>query len=75
MNCLAANPTMISGAMTAMSIIFSLRQKSASWLWFGEGTFGCTDTQVQAKIVARQPQMMSNNFRQLLISLQESVEE
>jgi hypothetical protein len=25
-NCLAANPTMSSGAMTAISIIFSLRQ-------------------------------------------------
>jgi hypothetical protein len=57
--------------MTVMSIIFSLRQKSASQLWFGEGTFGCTDTQVQAKIVARQPQIMSNNFRQLLISSQD----
>jgi hypothetical protein len=36
---LTANPTMISGATIVMSIIFSLRQKSATWLEFGWGTF------------------------------------
>jgi hypothetical protein len=71
-SCLAAKPTISSGAMTATSIILSLLQKSASRLWLGGGTFGCTETQVHAKMVAKQPQTMSNSLRQLLISSQES---
>jgi hypothetical protein len=58
--------------MIPISIIFSLRQNNVSRVCSGGGTFGCTDTQVQAKIVARHPQTISNSFRQWLILSQES---
>src|ERR1700761_5207715 len=86
-NCLAANPTTSSGAMTAMSINFSRRQidrrattsfhlsrgqNASGRVGLGGGTFGWADTQVHAKIVVRQPQTMSNSLRQLLMSSHDS---
>ena len=40
----------------------------------GLGTFGCTATQVHAKVVTRQLQMMFQIVRQLLRSVQDDME-
>lgn len=68
LSCLAAKKTMSSGAMTAMIIMASLRRAALRGLWCGAGTFGCTETHVEAKMVARQSHTMSKSLRQLLMS-------
>jgi hypothetical protein len=56
----------------APTIKRNLHQVRASWPWLGAGTFGWTETQVQANTVARQPLMILKNVRQLLISSHEA---
>jgi hypothetical protein len=51
----------------ATSMRQNRRQVRARFPWLGRGTFGCTETQVQANTVAKQLTMLKS-ARRLLIS-------
>lgn len=57
--CLIDHIRIISGAIRASSIIPIRLRRVVNRLSFGAGTFGCTDTHMQEKIVAKQLQTMS----------------
>lgn len=63
LHCLRAHATMNSGDKIAKTITRTLSQNVFHPEFFRRGTFGWTVTQAQAKMVARQLQMMSWTVR------------
>lgn len=60
-NCLNAHSIIISGAMRETSIRYKRQRLVDALLSRRKGTFGCTETHVQANVVAKQLQRMSHS--------------